>query len=103
MFNKLRKDSYVIGILLGVLVPAICFGLLYGILMLLVHFKPDMLVNNPNLMRTILPKFVLIGIIPSVLLLRYYLLKLKYDKTGRGILIATFVIAIVFAILHFTL
>ena len=103
MFNKLRKDSYVIGILLGVLVPAICFGILYGILMLLVHFKPDMLVNNPNLMRTILPKFVLIGIIPSVLLLRYYLLKLKYDKTGRGILIATFVIAIVFAVLHFAL
>lgn len=103
MFNKLRKDSYLTGILVGIIVPAICFGILYGILALLIHFKPDMLVNNPNLMRTILPKFVLIGIIPSVLLLRYYLLKLKYDKTGRGILIATFVIAIVFAILHFTL
>lgn len=103
MFNKLRKDSYVIGILLGVLVPAICFGILYGILAILIHFKPDMLVNNPNLMKTILPKFVLIGIIPSVLLLRYYLLNLKYDKTGRGILIATFIIGILFAVLQFTL
>lgn len=103
MFNKLRKDSYVIGILLGVIVPAACFGILYGILALLIHFKPDMLVNNPHLMRTILPKFVLIGIIPSVLLLRHYLLNLKYDKTGRGILISTFIIGIVFAILHFVL
>ncbi|MCR4964076.1 MAG: hypothetical protein K6A41_00300 [Bacteroidales bacterium] len=103
MFNKLRKDSYVIGILMGVIVPAICFGILYCILALLIHFKPDMLVNKPNLMKTILPKFVLIGIIPSVLLLRYYLLNLKYDKTGRGILISTFVIGIIFAILQFTL
>ncbi len=103
MLNKLRKDSYVIGILLGVIVPALCFGILYAILMLMVHFQPTMLVNNPNLMRTILPKLVLIGMIPSILLLRHYLVTLEYDKTGRGILIATFVIAIVFAILHFVI
>ena len=81
MFNKLRKDSYVIGILLGVIVPAVCFGILYGILALLIHFKPDMLVNNPHLMRTILPKFVLIGIIP-------YCACIKEDKV-RFLLVIT--------------
>jgi heme/copper-type cytochrome/quinol oxidase subunit 3 len=32
--------------------------------------------------------------------MRYYLLKLKYDKTGRGILAITFVLGIAFFIVE---
>lgn len=103
MLDKLRKDSYVMGVLMGVLIPAVLFALLFGILILLVHFYPNMLVNNPNLYKTIIPKFILISMIPSVFILRHYLLNLKYDKTGRGILISTFVLGLVFVIVQFSL
>lgn len=107
MSNKfldfLKKDTYTMGIVMGILIPVILFGILFGVLLLMVHANPDMLINKPNLYKTIVPKFILISIIPSLFLLRYYLLKLKYDKTGRGLVISTFVLGLVFVIVQFSL
>lgn len=103
MLDKLRKDSFVLGTAMGVVIPAVLFGILMGILVLLVHFKPDMLFNNPNLYKILIPKILLVSMIPSVFILRYYLLKLKYDKTGRGLVAATFFLGIVFVVIQFTL
>ena len=103
MMDKLRRDSYGIGIVLGVLVPAVLFGIIYGIFALILHSNPQMLVNNPNLVKVLIPKFILIALIPNLFILRYYLLKLKFDKTGRGILGATFAWAIVFLAAQFLL
>lgn len=91
------------GVLMGIIIPAVLFGILFGVLMILVHCFPDMLVNNPNLFKTIIPKLILISMIPSLLILRHYLLNLKYDKTGRGIVISTFVLGLVFVIVQFAL
>ncbi len=88
---------------MGILVPAILFGILFGVLSILVHSYPDMLVNNPKLYKTIIPKLILISLIPSLLILRHYLLNLKYDKTGRGIVVSTFICGIVFVITQFAL
>lgn len=101
--NFLRKDTYTMGVVLGLLIPAVLFGIMFGVLAWMVHANPDMLINKPNLYKTIVPKFILISIIPSLLLLRYYLLKLKYDKTGRGLVISTFVLGLVFVIVQFSL
>lgn len=103
MLDKLRKDSYVLGILMGILIPAVLFGILFGVLSILVHSYPDMLVNNPKLYKTIIPKLILISLIPSLFILRHYLLNLKYDKTGRGIVVSTFVCGIIFVITQFAL
>ncbi|MCQ2283394.1 MAG: hypothetical protein MJZ57_00675 [Bacteroidales bacterium] len=103
MLDKLRKDSYAMGVILGIVVPAVIFGILFGILKLLIHFNPEMMLNNPNLMKTLIPKFILVSLIPSLFILRYYLLNLKYDKTGRGIVISTFVLGLVFVIVQFAL
>jgi RsiW-degrading membrane proteinase PrsW (M82 family) len=94
MIDKLRQDSFWMGLLLGLLIPA----LIFGVLKLIVYFLPHEIMNA-NVFT--LERLILISIIPNVLLLRYYLLKLKYDLTGRGIVAITFVIGIVFAILHF--
>jgi hypothetical protein len=94
MIDKLRQDSFWMGLILGFLIPAILFGLLELILSLLP--REIKIANVFTLQR-----LVLLSIIPNVLFLRYYLLKLKYDLTGRGILTITFVIGIFFAILHF--
>jgi heme/copper-type cytochrome/quinol oxidase subunit 3 len=88
---------------MGILVPAILFGILFGVLSILVHSYPDMLVNNPKLYKTIIPKLILISLIPSLFILRHYLLNLKYDKTGRGIVVSTFICGIIFVITQFAL
>ncbi|MBR3559292.1 MAG: hypothetical protein IKN78_10510 [Bacteroidales bacterium] len=103
MMEKLRRDSYAVGVVLGIVVTAVLFGILYGIYALVLHFNPQMLVNSPNLTKILIPKLILLAMIPNIFILRHYLLKLKYDKSGRGILIATFVWAIVFLAAQFLL
>jgi hypothetical protein len=95
MIDKLRQDSFWMGVLIGALIPAAIFGLLQLIILFLPHQ-----IQNANVFT--LQRLILISIIPNVLLLRYYLLKLKYDLTGRGILAVTFVIAILFVIVEFS-
>jgi len=101
--EKLRRDSYAVGIIEGIVIPVVLFGIIYGIFALILRSNPQMLVNNPNLVKTLIPKFILIAMIPNLFLLRYYLLKLKFDKTGRGIIIATFACAIAFLAAQFLL
>lgn len=101
--DKLRSDSYALGVITGIVVPIVLFVILMGGLMLLVHAKPDMTLRSPNLYKVLIPKFILIAMLPSVFIMRHYLLNLKYDKTGRGILISTFLLGIVFVIVQFTL
>lgn len=103
MMDKLRRDSYGVGIALGILVPAVLFGVIYGIYALILHANPQMIVNNADLTKTLIPKFILIALIPNLFILRYYLLKLKFDKTGRGILGTSFGWAIVFLAAQFLL
>jgi len=94
MIDKLRKDSFWMGLILGFLLPATIFCVLKFIIFLLILFF--------NIKDTFtLERLILISIVPNVLVLRYYLLKLKYDLTGRGILAITFVMGIIFAIIHF--
>jgi hypothetical protein len=95
MIDKLRQDSFWMGLLLGSVIPALIFGLLE----LIIYFLPHQ-VKDANVFT--LQRLILISIIPNVLLLRYYLLKLKYDLTGRGILAVTFVIAIFFVVIEFS-
>ena len=93
MIDKFRQDSFWMGLLLGAGIPSLIFGLLKLIVFFLPHEIQDANVFN-------LQRLILISIIPNVLLLRYYLLKLKYDLTGRGILAVTFIIAIIFVIIE---
>ncbi|MCQ2272064.1 MAG: hypothetical protein MJZ72_04660 [Bacteroidales bacterium] len=92
--EKLRRDSMWMGIVMGIICPAIVFGLLYGIVVIVQHQT-----GNLNIEKMI-QKILLLSAIPNVLLMRHYLVKLKYDLTGRGILLVTFCIAILFAILE---
>ena len=98
--EKLRRDSWMMGIMLGISVPALTFGVLYGLVYLvLTSFGKPLDILNLDLIK----KFILLSIVPSVFVIRYYLLKLKFDLTGRGILLVTFLIGIVFAVLEFAL
>ena len=92
--EQLRRDNIWMGILLGLIIPAILFSLLTGIVCIVEHYTGEIEVVTSQ-------KILLLSIVPNLFLLRYYLLKLKYDLTGRGILTSTFLVAILFIILEF--
>lgn len=100
LIEKLRRDSWGMGIFLGLVVPAITFAVFLGLFALALHLAPRTEAIDVFDIHTIC-KIILISMVPSVFVMRYYLLKLKYDYTGRGILLMTFLIAVVFTILNF--
>jgi len=100
IIEKFRRDSWGMGIFLGIVVPALTFGVLLGLFALALAAAPRTEAIDVFDINTIC-KIVLLSMVPSVFVMRYYLLKLKYDYTGRGILLMTFLIAIVFTVLNF--
>jgi hypothetical protein len=95
--EKLRRDSLPMGLFIGFICPAVFFGIMYGIIMLVQHQTGALNIDK------MIQKLILLSVVPNVLILRYYLVKLKYDLTGRGILLVTFAIAMLFAVLEFVL
>ncbi|HNW71109.1 MAG TPA: hypothetical protein PKI01_11945 [Bacteroidales bacterium] len=94
MFKLLKKDSFLLGIVLGVLMPAICFGILY---FLNVTFPNKE--TGKEIFR--LTTVFIVSLIPNAIALRIYLVNLKADRTGKGILFVTFIFAIIFMILYY--
>ena len=80
------KDSLALGIVIGIGLPLISFGILYAVSTFFAPAGVDYLIK--------LSTMILVSVIPNLLTLRYYLLKPKFDKTGRGILLITFILAI---------
>ncbi len=95
--DKLRRDSLPMGLFIGFICPAILFGILYAIVIIVQQHTGALNIEK------MIQKLILLSVIPNVLLLRYYLVKLKYDLTGRGILLVTFAIAMLFAVLEIAL
>ena len=93
--EQLRRDNIWMGILLGIAIPAVLFGILTGIVCIVEQYTGEMELVTSQ-------KILLLSVVPNLFLLRHYLLKLKYDLTGRGILTSTFVVAILFVVLEFS-
>ncbi|MBW6496898.1 MAG: hypothetical protein K0B09_00785 [Bacteroidales bacterium] len=80
-----KKDSWTLGILIGAGLPV----LVYALAILILGFWG----NVEGLVYTPKPQVPgLIGLAASIIAFRYYMLSLKFDKTGRGILVAAFVL-----------
>lgn len=93
MFQRLRQDSFATGMILGIVLPSILFAMLWAIIAIISKST-----GVPNLVS--LDKLILLSLIINLITMRYYLLKLKYDKTGRGILAVTFVLGMAFFMLE---
>ncbi len=85
----LKKDNWTLGILLGLFLPVIMYGLIYGIMLILGRTPAGSFVLRDSTM-------MLLALFSNMLSFRYYMVKLKYDRTGRGILLITFAYAFVF-------
>lgn len=89
MFRFLKRDNTLLGILVGIVVPSLVFALAYGI---------NLIAMNALDKETGVPIYTLfiVAIFSNMFLIRYYLVRMKYDNTGRGMLLVTFIAAIVF-------
>ncbi|MCX6235580.1 MAG: hypothetical protein NT175_12835 [Bacteroidetes bacterium] len=85
----LNKDSFLLGVVLGVITPPIVFGFLYLILFVINAIAT----NDLSVKMSILQ---IVSITVNAFIFRYYFIGRKYDKTGRGVLLITFIYFILF-------
>lgn len=89
MANFLKKDAHIVGVIIGLLVPLISYGLLLLLNYLIVTlFKLDVFMRD-EVIR-------LIAIFVNALPLRYYFVTTKQEQTGRGILFVFLIYAVVY-------
>jgi hypothetical protein len=87
----LKRDNIPFGIVIGLALTAIFFGLLKLANIALESFWNE---NFKIKDHTILLLSIFINIVP----IRYYFVNLKFDKTGRGVLLVTFILMVIFFI-----
>lgn len=83
----LKKDNFAFGALIGLVLPAIIYGLLWFISMLV---KTEGVWARPFKPENMMLLAVMLNLIP----MRIYMVKYKFEKTGRGILLITFLLMI---------
>jgi uncharacterized membrane protein YozB (DUF420 family) len=86
-----KKDSIYFGILISILTSVI----LYSVFILAAGFFPEAF--SIRVLRK--ESLALISIFVNLLTFRYYMINLKLEKTGKGILLAVFVLMIMFFVL----
>lgn len=80
-----KKDNIVLGIILGAIIPIITY--------FIIKTGFD-LAGHPNVLRDGTEYVVsLVGVVP---VFRYYMVNLKADRTGRGMLLVMFMYAILY-------
>jgi len=88
----LKKDNFILGAALGLLIPGVIFGLI-----LLINY----ILLQAGMVHVYLDRkiHVLISLTGNLVPIRYYFVSLKYDKTGRGVLFITFILFMLFFVL----
>lgn len=82
-----KKDTWLLGMAIGAVLPVVIYGLT---ILVLSHWDTVVAgVYTPN------PKTPgLVGIAANLLVFRYFMVNMKHDKTGSGLLIITFVLVL---------
>jgi len=90
MFNR---NSMWFGILIGTLMPLMVYGLLYGGILLYLRISGAVLNFDESLLQLVSP-------VINLFFIRYYFVNKKYDETGRGLLLVTFVYVIAYFVIN---
>lgn len=87
----LKKDHFIFGSLIGLFFPIVILGFIYGLNYLLIIIGVAKFYLD-------LQTAVLVSMGANMVPIRYYFVNLKFDKTGRGVLLFTFVMILLFFI-----
>jgi len=90
MFNR---DAYWFGILIGILMPLAVYAVLYGGFTIYEEIAATVVDFDKNLFQLLSP-------VINLLFLRYYFVTKKYDDTGRGLLLVTFIFVIAYFVIN---
>lgn len=85
----LKKDNIPFGMLIGILLPAIIFGLLT-----LITVITGSSTTWSRHMET--SRMILLSVFINLVPIRVYFVNWKLDKTGRGILLVTFILMVIY-------
>lgn len=85
----LKKDSYLFGVIVGIVLPLILFGIMFLVDMQFNVIFEKHLVNKPD-------DLYLLSVTANLFSLRYFFTKHKLEKTGSGVLIATILIVLLY-------
>jgi hypothetical protein len=88
-----KQDKTSFGIQLGLGSPLAVFGVLYLIIFLVVKIggmEPFMTQNS----------LIILSVVLNFIWIRYYFNTLKFQETGKGILLVTFVLIMIFFLLN---
>ena len=80
----MNRDSFPFGVILGAVTPALFLGVLF-----LINFLIEKWIVFGTFIK--FNSLILVSIALDLIIMRYYFVKLKFDKTGRGILLVTFI------------
>jgi hypothetical protein len=84
-----KRDSYIFGGLIGLFLPII----IHLLIILIAHVLKSIFGVD---LSSYLDSLRLLSVVINLLPMRYYLVKLKYDMTGRSILLVTFIYILVY-------
>jgi hypothetical protein len=85
----LKRDNIAFGTLIGLIMPALFYGVLY---LISLFVETGTAWTRPFEKDRMLLLAMVINVIP----IRIYFVTFKFDKTGRGILLATFVLMVAY-------
>jgi hypothetical protein len=83
-----NRNSYVIGILLGIVIPAVLFGILLGL-----NYLAGILFHGSIMLSQ--HKMMFVSIALNILPMRYFFVKKEHENTAKGILIITLVLLLI--------
>lgn len=89
----LKKDNFIFGVLLGALIPLGVYLFLEQVVTIEIKGK-----TQP---RFDLATNLVLALVANVIPFRQYMQKGHYEKTGKGILLMTFVYAMVYMVIKF--
>ncbi|MBP7497651.1 MAG: hypothetical protein KA792_08325 [Bacteroidales bacterium] len=96
MINYLKKDSFIFGLILGIVCPVVAFFIIYFITYLL-----EIYLGSPIITVKYLYKVSLLSLCLNLIFLRYYLKNMQFEKTGRGIMLITFIMVLTYFYFEF--
>jgi len=87
--SMLKKDNLAFGAMIGLVLP----GIFYGVLSLAALFVE----TGPAWAHPFeTDRLVLLALIINVIPIRLYFVTYKFDKTGRGVLLVTFLLMVIY-------
>ena len=90
----LKRDLWPVGLLIGTVLPVLFFTALYFVDFALFHFLNTHITSQFHYL-------FLLSLAANLYPIRHYLVKLKFEKTGMGILLITIVAMITYFYLYY--